>query len=201
MLRPWSCISMVLWSRISGMHVETNDTVALSLVRYSITPHMKMQTRVPFLYTPPPPTPSTHTIHIKCFTGTQGHTQMGIPFEYTPFVNWKMGVYQNVTPTNVVAYLFEQHKSLLFSDQLNLSALDVHSVLGNWHVQIYLRLRTRLCFSFEPGKSICRKTFNKSSDRQSHWSTYRSTKYKLNESEIYYCFTCVSRQNVWNYCD
>ena len=122
MLRPWSCISMVLWSRISGMHVETNDTVALSLVRYSITPHMKMQTRVPFLYTPPPPTPSTHTIHIKCFTGTQGHTQMGIPFEYTPFVNWKMGVYQNVTPTNVVAYLFEQHKSLLFSDQLNLSA-------------------------------------------------------------------------------
>ena len=47
---------------------------------------------------------------------------MDIPFEYVPFVNWKMEAYQNVTPTNVMAYLFEQHESLLFSYQLNLSA-------------------------------------------------------------------------------
>ena len=57
-----------------------------------------------------------------------------------------------------------------------------------------------LCFSFEPGKSICRKTFNKSSDTQWHWSTYQSMKYKLNESEIYYClpyFTTKRMKLLW----
>ena len=65
-------------------------------------------------------------VHAKrCTVQRGGHTQMGIPFIYAPYVCWQILAYQNVTPDLLIIFLEKYINQFDYQYVINVSEFNV----------------------------------------------------------------------------